>query len=103
MLLTLWETDGLSLRAIGDRLGLDSGTLTPLLKRMEAGGFVRRSRARTDERQVLVSLTGEGRRLEAVAAAFPQQVFNRSGCSTEDLGALRRMLVALRDQIGAPA
>src|SRR3954464_9290117 len=67
VLLTLWEQDGLPLKAIGERLALDSGTLTPLLKRMEEAGLLTRVRDTTDERQVLVSLTPKGRRLRAKA------------------------------------
>src|SRR5579871_806591 len=59
VLLTLWENDRLPLKSIGERLGLDSGTLTPLLRRMEDSGLVSRARDRADERQVLVSLTAK--------------------------------------------
>src|ERR1700712_5278846 len=57
VLLTLWEADGLLLKSIGSRLGLDSGTLTPLLKRMEEAGLLTRLRDKADERQVIVRLT----------------------------------------------
>src|ERR1700747_3065925 len=57
VMLTLWERDRVTVTAIGEQLFLDSGTLTPLLKRLEAAGLLRRSRDRADERQVLVTLT----------------------------------------------
>src|ERR1700754_1768640 len=60
VMLVLWEQDGISVKEIGERLFLDSGTLTPLLKRLEAAGFVKRSRSSEDERQVLIALTAQG-------------------------------------------
>lgn len=95
VLLVLWKGDGLPLGTIGSRLGLDSGTLTPLLKRMEAAGLLERQRAATDERQVLVRLTDEGRALETRAAAFPAVIGKAAGCSAAELDDLRQQLVAL--------
>src|ERR1700754_1774854 len=60
VMLVLWERDGVAVKEIGERLYLDSGTLTPLLKRLEAAGFVKRSRSSEDERQVLIALTAQG-------------------------------------------
>src|ERR1700742_4704581 len=60
VMLVLWERDGLSVKEIGERLFLDSGTLTPLLKRMEAAELLKRSRSTEDERQVLIALTQKG-------------------------------------------
>src|SRR3954464_11417040 len=60
VMLVLWERDGLSVKEIGERLFLDSGTLTPLLKRLEAAYLVKRTRSKADERQVLVALTARG-------------------------------------------
>src|SRR4030095_8240519 len=57
VMLVLWEEDGLPVKEIGERLFLDSGTLTPLLKRLEAAGLVKRTRSKEDERQVIVALT----------------------------------------------
>lgn len=74
VMLVLWERDGLTVRAVGDRLGLDSGTLTPLLKRLAAAGLVTRTRDASDERQVLISLTPAGRALNARAAAVPRRM-----------------------------
>ena len=103
VLLTLWESDGLPLKTIGARLGLDSGTLTPLLKRMEEAGFLTRARDKADERQVIVELTGKGRRLEAKAANFPQQIGAASSCSGAELQALTKLMFRLRDDLDAVA
>ena len=103
VLLTLWEDDRLPLKSIGERLGLDSGTLTPLLRRMEDSGLVSRARDRADERQVLVSLTAKGKRLEQKAQSFPQQIGTASSCSAAELGALTRLIFRLRDELEAAA
>ena len=103
VLLTLWEQDGLPLKTIGARLGLDSGTLTPLLKRMEEAGFLTRTRDKADERQVIVQLSGKGKRLEAKAAGFPQQIGAASSCSGPELQALTRLMFRLRDDLDAVA
>ena len=103
VLLTLWEADGLPLKAIGARLGLDSGTLTPLLKRMEAAGLLLRARDATDERQVLLRLTPKGKRLEVRAAAFPRRIGAAASCSAAELNALRGLLFRLRDDLDAAA
>lgn len=98
-LLTLWEDDGLSVTAIGDRLLLDSGTLTPVLKRLEAIGLVKRTRSTVDERQVLVHLTENGKAMRKVAEGFPTQILDASECSGEELDRLRRALMALRGNL----
>jgi len=101
VLLTLWEQDGLPLRTIGDRLALDSGTLTPLLRRMEDSGLVSRKRDTMDERLVRIHLTPKARRLESKAAAFPQQIGAAASCSAAELNALRKLIFALRDDLEA--
>lgn len=101
-LMALWEQDGLSVSEIGKRLWLDSGTLTPLLKRLEALGLVSRRRAEADERQVIVTLTEKGRAMEAEAAAFPALILEASQCSAGELDQLRRLLFGLREQLDAP-
>ena len=101
VLLTLWEEDGLPVRAIGERLALDSGTLTPLLRRMEGAGLVSRQRDTVDERLVRIQLTAKGRRLEARAAGFPQQIGVAASCSAAELDALRRLMFRLRDDLDA--
>lgn len=96
VLLVLWEEEGLTVKEIGTRLFLDSGTLTPLLKRLEAAGRVRRTRDRTDERQVSVFLTAEGRRLREPLACIPDQAGGMTGVDIEGRRALLDHLVALR-------
>jgi DNA-binding MarR family transcriptional regulator len=103
VLLTLWEVDGLPLRDIGERLRLDSGTLTPLLRRMEQAGLVSRSRDPQDERLMRIHLTAKGRRLEARAAGFPQQIGAAATCSARELDALRKLVFKLRDDLDAAA
>lgn len=73
-MMALWESAPLSVKALGERLYLDSGTLTPLLKAMEKKGLIRRSRSEQDERSVLVSLTEQGLALREKALAVPEQV-----------------------------
>ncbi len=102
-LLILWEEDGISVTAIGDRLLLDSGTLTPVLKRLEALGLVSRSRSTADERQVLIRLTERGQALRRVAEGFGPKILDASGCSAQDLDTLRRTLLGLRDSFGRAA
>lgn len=101
VLMVLWERDGLTVGGIGERLLLDSGTLTPLLKRLEALRYVTRRRDPADERQVIISLSDEGRALEQVATSFPGRVLDASACSAEELDALRKTLFALRRQLDA--
>ena len=103
VLLTLWESDRLPLKTIGARLGLDSGTLTPLLRRMEEAGFITRARDTADERQVIVSLTAKGKRVEATAANFPRRIGAASSCSGAELQALTRLMFRLRDDLDAAA
>lgn len=99
VMLVLWERDGRTLTEIGAELHLDSGTLTPLLKRMEGAGLVRRVRDKDDERQVRITLTAQGAALRSKAAKFPAAI----GCAAEaagrDLSKLRRDVLALRDAL----
>lgn len=94
-LLTLWEEDGQSVSRLGQRLFLDSATLTPLLKRLEMRGFVERRRSKQDERVVELFLTPAGKRLEARAAAVPAAVFCKAQLSVTELAHLRSTLRAL--------
>lgn len=98
-MLVLWEDDGLAVSELGHRLQLDSGTLTPLLKRLESSGLLQRRRDSADERRVLLQLTPAGRALKARAAKVPPQVLCASGCSLEELAALTQRLKQLREQI----
>jgi len=99
VLLVLWERDDIPVKAIGDRLFLDSGTLTPLLKRLEAAGLIKRTRSRDDERQVLVALTHQGQALRDKAKTLPQAILAASACSIGELSALKNELTALRDRL----
>ena len=97
--LVLWERDDITVKALGDKLFLDSGTITPLIKRLEARGLVQRRRDEDDERQVRIRLTAEGRALEAKALAIPLAVVEGTGLSLEGAEALRRELLALRARL----
>ena len=100
VLLVLWETDAVSVSELGTRLFLDSGTLTPLLKRMEAAGWLTRLRAVDDERRVIVSLTSAGRALRRKAQHVPNEVACAAGCELDELANLTRRLQALRTNVG---
>ncbi|MER7848729.1 MarR family transcriptional regulator [Kitasatospora sp. NPDC096077] len=92
VMLVLWEDGDLPVKRIGERLRLDSGTLSPLLKRLEAAGLVRRERSPEDERSVTVSLTAEGSALRARAGQVPRRLLAATGLPVEDLAALRVLL-----------
>lgn len=100
VMLVLWERDGLMVSEIGERLFLDSATLTPLLKRLEASGLLTRARAASDERQVIITLTDVGRALRAKAQAMPGQVLCAAACEPDELVQLRDELARLRDSLG---
>lgn len=95
VLLVLWESDGASVKEIGEKLELDSGTLTPLLKRLQARGLVGRKRSDADERVVEVRLTTEGKRLEQCASGIPERLLCSMGLSVPALSKLHRELRAL--------
>jgi DNA-binding MarR family transcriptional regulator len=99
VMLVLWETDAITVSALGERLYLDSGTLTPLLKRMEKSGLLARVRSARDERRVEVSLTNAGRKLKGHAAALPGCVLEASQCSIVELKALTEELQRLRERL----
>jgi len=98
-MLVLWEQDGLGVSELGERLFLDSGTLTPLLKRMESAGLITRARDAQDERRVTVTLTPAGKRLKAKARGIPGCVLEASQCSVAEVASLTRRLQALRGQL----
>ncbi len=100
-MLALWEDDGLMVSQLGERLSLDSGTLTPLLKRLEAAGLVARIRDVQDERRVHISLTAAGRRLKTRAQKIPGCVMDASQCSLPELIKLTRELRGLREHLVA--
>lgn len=99
VMMVLWEQDDLTVNEIGARLGLDSGTLTPLLKRLEAGGRIKRRRDREDERQVRVTLTRAGRALKAAAADVPGRIFCAAGLKPAELGRLKTEIDQLQQNL----
>jgi DNA-binding MarR family transcriptional regulator len=101
VLLVLWEQDGLQVSALGERLYLDSGTLTPLLKRMEAAGWLTRQRSTADERRVQVTLTPEGQALKVQAGCVPIQMAQAVACDMTELRHLTQELHALRNRLQA--
>ena len=103
VMLVLWERDGVPVKDIGERLFLDSGTLTPLLKRLEAAHLLKRTRSAEDERQVLISLTSQGQALREKARTVPQAILAASACSLGELSAMKNELIALRDRLNAAA
>ncbi len=103
VLLVLWETDGPTVSTLGERLSLDSGTLTPLLKRMEAAGWLERRRSSTDERRVHVWLSPTGQQLQRQAAHIPGCVLAQSGLSLTELVSLNQQIKKLRGAMHASA
>lgn len=101
VMLVLWERDGLMVSELGERLFLDSGTLTPLLKRLEAAGLIARIRALDDERRVHVTLTAAGRRLKTRAAKVPACIAEAVQCPLPDIVSLTRQVQALRQRLTA--
>jgi MarR family transcriptional regulator, organic hydroperoxide resistance regulator len=101
VMLVLWERDGVPVKDIGERLHLDSGTLTPLLKRLEAAELIKRTRNTEDERQVLIALAPQGQALREKARAVPQSILAASACSLSELSAMKNEIVALRDRLNA--
>ncbi|NML42983.1 MarR family transcriptional regulator [Ramlibacter sp. G-1-2-2] len=101
VMLVLWEGDGLMVSELGQRLSLDSGTLTPLLKRLEVAGLISRLRDVHDERRVHIHLTAAGRKLKARAAKVPHCLLAASQCSVPELVQLTRQVRALRDRLAA--
>jgi MarR family transcriptional regulator, organic hydroperoxide resistance regulator len=99
VMLVLWQDDGLTVSQVGERLSLDSGTLTPLLKRLEAQGLLHRQRDTADERRVFVTLSTAGRGLKVAAAQVPAAVACATGCDIDELAQLTSRLQQLRTQI----
>lgn len=98
-LLVLWEDDGLSVSELGERLFLDSGTLTPLLKRLESSNLVSRLRAVDDERRVRITLTPAGHALKSQAAPIPGCILSASQCSVAELAGLTQQIQVLRQRL----
>jgi MarR family transcriptional regulator, organic hydroperoxide resistance regulator len=95
----LWERDGRTVGAIAERLALESSNVTPLVKRLEASGLVRRERDPEDERQVHVRVTEAGWALRERCGCLTERVIEHSGMDLEALGALNRHVQTLRDAL----
>ncbi|MGE5453306.1 MAG: MarR family winged helix-turn-helix transcriptional regulator [Acidobacteriota bacterium] len=98
-MLVLWESSPITVNELGRRLHLDSGTLTPLLKRLESADLIHRARDSQDERRVVVTLTSAGRQLKDRAQAIPKAIACQMGLDAHDISSLRTRLQHLRDQI----
>jgi len=98
-MLVLWERDGLTVGEVSTRLLTDPGSLTPLLKRLEAEGLISRTRSKEDERVVLLTLTTQGKALHTKAQSIPHCILAASGINLEQLKALQKDLVALRGNL----
>ena len=102
-IVALWEQDNQTVGALGEKLFLESNTLTPILKKLEAMGYLRRQRDATDERQVLVSLTDAGRRLREKGLGM--NLVKASGLTPDEFAKMQKGVVTLRDNLikAAPA
>lgn len=99
VMLVLWEEGkGCFIKDIGNRLDLDTGTLSPLLKRMEANELIIRERSSSDERAVKIALTNTGKLLEQEAACIPEQLFAKTGLTLESMQELQSTLATLLEQ-----
>jgi len=96
-IVALWENDNQTVSGLGEKLFLESNTLTPILKKLEGMGYLRRQRDPTDERQVLVSLTDAGRRLRE--KGLTMNLVKASGLTPEEFGKMQKGVVVLRDNL----
>ena len=101
VMLVLWEKSRLPVKAIGEQLDLDSGTLSPLLKRLEQNGLIARVRDPKDERQVIVSLTEKGSAMKGEVDTIMTAIGEAAGCSMEEMVSLRERLQRLRSNLTA--
>jgi DNA-binding MarR family transcriptional regulator len=99
VMLSLWEESGQTVKALGEKLGLDSGTLSPLLKRLEQSGLVARKRDREDERQVVITLTDKGTDLKVQANEVYAAIGKAIGCSVDEAIAVRDSIIALKERL----
>jgi DNA-binding MarR family transcriptional regulator len=101
VMLVLWEKAELPVKTIGEQLDLDSGTLSPLLKRLEQNGLIKRTRDSRDERQVIVSLTPKGQAMRGEVNAIMSSIGEAIGCTLEEMAVMRDMLTRLRGNLNA--
>ncbi len=99
VMLVLWERDGLTVNEIGDLLQLDSGTLTPLLKKLEARGLLNRERDKGDERRVIITLLSEGKKLKKKALKIPELLLCRTGLSLAEFSNLKGKINSLIEKM----
>jgi MarR family transcriptional regulator, organic hydroperoxide resistance regulator len=102
VMLVLWQHEGLAVSELGERLALDSGTLTPLLKRLQSAGLITRLRDADDERRVRIGLTAAGRALRRRAESVPRSIAAASGCELGELSDLTARLQSLRSRLSSP-
>lgn len=102
VLVALWNEDGQTVGSLAERLGLESSTITPLIKRLEASGLVKRERHQDDERRVSAYLTKRGRELEKESECLGLRLLERSGMKPKDLMALTRQVQQLRAALTVP-
>jgi DNA-binding MarR family transcriptional regulator len=98
-IIALWETDHQTVKSLSEKLFLEPSTVTPMLKRLEAMGYLRRERDSRDERNVIVSLTGDGRALREKGLGFGALTVEASGLSAEEFLILQKAVVQLRDNL----
>ncbi|NLR96808.1 MarR family transcriptional regulator [Rhizobium sp. P38BS-XIX] len=103
VMVTLWEEDGQTVGGIGEKLFLESSTLTPLLKRLEVAGYIQRIRSKEDERQVMIHLTSEGSALQKRAATIPACILDASEKSVDELTRLKAEITTLREALNKNA
>lgn len=103
VMLVLWEKSELPVKVIGEQLDLDSGTLSPLLKRLEQNGLIQRNRDQRDERQVIVSLTPKGNAMRGEIDTIMTSIGGAIGCTMDEMGAMREMLHQLRGNLNGAA
>lgn len=101
VMLVLWEKAELPVKTIGEQLDLDSGTLSPLLKRLEQNGLIKRTRDSRDERQVIVSLTPKGQSMKGEVNTIMSSIGEAIGCTLEEMGVMREMLTRLRGNLNS--
>jgi len=101
VMLVLWEKAELPVKTIGEQLDLDSGTLSPLLKRLEQNGLIKRIRDSRDERQVIVSLTPKGQSMKGEINTIMSSIGEAIGCTLEEMAVMRDMLHRLRGNLNA--
>jgi len=99
VMLSLWENDKQTVKDLGDSLFLDSGTLTPMLKRMEQTGLIMRQRDSIDERKVFITLTEDGKKLKEEAYCIPEQFFKESNATQEEFLSLLNQTKSLLQKI----